>query len=131
MTIFKTIFRLLRRCLMALFIGYWLIFIFYTAEKFVTGGSSAAVDWYMPIDASPVRQGDGWVFTQWRWGTFPGRQFAILGITLALCLMEVRSRRVPRNSELLTPVPDKCRNRTSRCSAKSDVRLFVREPDIK
>jgi hypothetical protein len=97
MTIFKIIFRLLLRCLMGLFIGYWLIFIFYTAEKFVTGGSSALVGWYMHIDASPVHQGDGWFFTQWSWGTFLGRQFAILGVTLALCLMERWSRRVPRN----------------------------------
>ena len=66
----ENIFRLLRRCLLGVFIGYWLILIFYTAEKFVTGGSSVVVGWYMHIDASPVHQGDGWTFTQWRWGTF-------------------------------------------------------------
>ena len=82
---------------MGLFIGYWLIFIFYTAERFVTGGSSAVVGWYMHIDASPVRRVDGWVFAQWSWGKFLGRQLAILGITLALCLVERRSRRVARN----------------------------------
>lgn len=41
----KIIFQLLRRCLMGLFLAYWVIFILYTAEKFVTGGSSAVVGW--------------------------------------------------------------------------------------
>jgi hypothetical protein len=97
MTALKIIFRLLRRFLMALLIVYWLIFICYTTEKFVTGGSAAVVSWYMHIDTSPVHRGDGWFFTQWSWGKFLARQFAILGITLALCLVERRSRRVPVN----------------------------------
>jgi hypothetical protein len=78
MTAFKIIFRLLRRCLMGLFIVYWLIFICYTTEKFVTGGSAAVVGWDMHIGTSLVHRGDGWVFTQWSWGTFLARQFAIL-----------------------------------------------------
>jgi hypothetical protein len=39
----KIIFQLIRRCLMGLFVAYWVIFIFYTVEKFITGGSSAVV----------------------------------------------------------------------------------------
>jgi hypothetical protein len=39
MKAFKIIFQLLRRCLLGLFIAYWVVFVFYTAEKFVTGGS--------------------------------------------------------------------------------------------
>jgi len=88
MTALKAIFCLLRRCLMGLFIGYWLILICYTAEKFATGGSNAVVGWYMHIDASPEQ-----VFAQWSWAKFLGRQLALLGITSALFFVELRSKR--------------------------------------
>jgi hypothetical protein len=95
----KIIFRLLRRCLMGLFIAYWVIFIFYTVEKFVTGGSSAVVGWYRHTDSSVVQRGDGWFLTKWSWETFLIRQFAILAITLALYFVERRSKRMPRNQD--------------------------------
>ena len=95
----KIIFQLLRRCLMGLFIAYWVIFIFYTVEKFVTGGSSAVVGWYRHIDSSFVQRGDGWFLTKWSWETFLVRQLAILAITLALYFVERRSKRMPRNQD--------------------------------
>jgi membrane protein implicated in regulation of membrane protease activity len=85
--------------LMGLFITYVGIFIFYTAEEFVTGGSSAVVGWYMHIDSSLVRRGDGWFLTKWSWEKFLVQQFAILAVTLALYFAERRSKRVPRNQE--------------------------------
>jgi hypothetical protein len=76
---------------MGLFIAYWVIFIFYTVEKFVTGGSSSVVGWYRHIDSSIVQQGDGLFFAKWSWEKFLVRQFAILAITLALYFVERRS----------------------------------------
>jgi len=70
MKMFKIIFQLLRRCLLGLFIAYWVVFVFYTVEKFLTGGSSAVVGWYEHIDSSLVHQGDGWFLTKWSWGKF-------------------------------------------------------------
>jgi hypothetical protein len=93
----KIIFQLIRRCLIGLFVGYWLIFIFYTVEKFITGGSSAVVGWYRHIGSSVVQRGDGWFFTEWSWEKFLVQQFAILAITLALYFFEQRSRRMSRN----------------------------------
>ena len=93
MAAFKSTFRLLRRCLTGLLVGYWLVFFFYTAEKFVTGGSSAVVSWYKHVGISLTHQGDAWVLSPWSWGIFVSRQFALFGVTLALCLMEYRSKR--------------------------------------
>jgi hypothetical protein len=95
----KIIFQLLRQCLMGLFIAYWVIFIFYTVEKFVTGGSSAVVGWYRHVDSSVVPRGDGWFLTKWSWEKFLAKQFAILAITLALLFVERRSKRMPRNQD--------------------------------
>ena len=95
----RIIFQLLRRCLMGLFIAYWVIFIFYTVEKFVTGGSNAVVGWYRHIDSSVVQRGDGLFFTKWSWEKFLVRQFAILAITLALYFVERRSKRLARNQD--------------------------------
>ena len=67
MKTFKSILRLLRRCLMGLFIAYWVIFILYTVEEFVTGGSSAVVHWYKHIGSSIVQRGDGWFIPKWSW----------------------------------------------------------------
>jgi hypothetical protein len=89
----KIIFQLLRRCLMGLFIAYWVIFIFYTVETFVTGGSSAVVGWYRHIDSSLVQRGDGWFLTKWSWEKFLAKTFAILAITLALYFVERRRGR--------------------------------------
>jgi hypothetical protein len=83
---------------MGLFIAYWVIFIFYTAEEFVTGGSSAVVHLYKHIGSSPiVQRGDGWFIPKWSWEKFLAKQFAILAITLALYFVERRSKRMPQN----------------------------------
>jgi hypothetical protein len=100
MKTFKVVFQLSRRCLMGLFIAYWVIFIFYTVAKFVTGGSSAVVEWYKHIDSSPlVQRGEGWFLTKWSWEKFLAKRFAILAITLALYFVERRSRPMPRNED--------------------------------
>src|SRR5262249_46650379 len=93
----KVALRLLRRGLLALLIGYWLIFLLYTVERFVTGGSSAIAAWYMHISLRIVPRGDGWILEQWSWGKFLARQFVLFGITLVLCLVERQSRRAPSN----------------------------------
>jgi hypothetical protein len=95
----KIIFQLLRRCFMGLFVAYWAILIFYTLEKFVTGGSSAVVGWYMHIGSSLVHRGDGWFLTTWSWEKFLAKQFANLAITLALYFAGRRSKRMPRNQD--------------------------------
>ena len=95
----KIIFQLLRRCLMGLFITYWVIFIFYTVEEFVTGGSNAVVGRYRHIDSPVVQRGDGWFLRKWTWEKFLVRQFAIFAITLALYFVERRSKRMPRNQD--------------------------------
>jgi len=99
MKTFKIIFQLFRRCLMGLLIAYWVIFIFYTIEKFATGGSSAVVGWYQHIGSSIVQRCDGWFLTKWSWEKFLANQFAILAITLALYFVERRSKRMPRNQD--------------------------------
>jgi phosphotransferase system glucose/maltose/N-acetylglucosamine-specific IIC component len=93
----KIVLRLLRSCLLGLLIAYWVIFIFYTVEKSITGGSSAVVAWYKHIDSSVVQRGDGWFLTKWSWEKFLVRQFAILAITLALYFIARRSKRIQRN----------------------------------
>jgi hypothetical protein len=95
----KTFFQLLRRCLLGLLIAYWVIFIFYTAEKFVTGGSSAVVGWYKHIDSSLVHRGDGWFFAKWSWKKFLAGQFATIAITLALYFAGRQSKPMPRNQD--------------------------------
>jgi hypothetical protein len=95
----KIIFQLFRRCLMGLFIAYWVIFIFYTIEKFVTGGSNAVVGWYRHTNSSVVQRGDGWLLSKWSWEKFLAQQFAILAITLALYFVERRSKRMPQNQD--------------------------------
>ena len=100
----KTIIRLLRRSLLAILFGYWLIFRCYTAERFVTGGSSAVVGWYKHISASPNALRDGWHFVPWSWGRFLAAQLAIFGATLALCLVERSQGR--RGIRTIDPVPD-------------------------
>lgn len=76
MLTFKIIFQLLRRGLMGIFIAYCVIFIFYTVEKFATGGSSAVVEWYKHIDSSPlVQRGEGWFLPKWSWEKFLAKQF--------------------------------------------------------
>lgn len=76
----KIIFQLLRRCLMGLFVAYGVIFIFYTVEKFVTGGSSAVVVVYAyRLIACPARR---WVvLDDMELGKFLAKQFANLAIT--------------------------------------------------
>ena len=93
----KIIFQLLRRFLLGLLIAYWVVFVFYTAEKFLTGGSSAVVGWYEHIDSSLVHRGDGWFLTKWSWGKFLAGQFATLAITLALYFAGRQSKGMPRN----------------------------------
>src|ERR1700735_538186 len=102
MKTFKIIFQVLRRCLTGLLIAYWMIFIFYTFGKFVTGGSSAVVGWYRHIDSWSVQRGDGWLVTNWSRETFLARQFAILTVTLALYFVERRSRRMLRKQKYQT-----------------------------
>jgi len=94
----KVALRLLRRGLLALLIGYWLISLLYTVENFVTGCSGAVVAWYMHISLRMVLRGDGSIILeQWSWGQFLARQFVLFGITLVLCLVERQSRRAPSN----------------------------------
>ena len=95
----KIFFRLLRRCLIGLLIAYWVIFTFYTGEKFVAGGSGAVVGWYRHIDSSVVHRGDGWRLSKWSWETFLVIQLAILAVTLTLYFVERRSKRMPRNHD--------------------------------
>ena len=90
MNILKMILRLLRRCLMWIFVAYWVIFIFYSFEELITGGSSAVVEWYKHIGSSLVHRGDGWFLTPWSWGEFLAQQVAILAITLGLYFFERR-----------------------------------------
>ena len=63
---------LIRHCLMGLFVAYWVIFIFYTVEKFITGGSSAVVGWYRHIDSSVLQRGDGCFFEEMELGDILG-----------------------------------------------------------
>jgi hypothetical protein len=99
MKAFKIILQLLRRSLMGLFMAYWVIFIFYTVVKFVTGGSSAVAGWYRHTNSSVVQRGDGWFLSKWSWEKFLAQQFAILAITLTLYFVERRSKRMPQNQD--------------------------------
>ncbi len=95
----KIIIQVLRRSLLGLLIAYWVIFICYTVEKFITGGSSSVVGWYGHIDASVLHRGDEWYLAKWSWETFLVKQLAILAITLSLHLFEQRSKRMPGNQD--------------------------------
>ena len=95
----KNFFQLLRRCFLGLLIAYWVIFIFYTAEKFVTGGSSAVIGWYQHIDSSPVHRGDGWIFAKWSWEKFLAGQVVTLAITVALYFAGRQPKRMLRKED--------------------------------
>jgi hypothetical protein len=96
----KMFFEMLRRVLLGLFIVYWVVSIFYTAEKFFTGGSSAVVGWYKHIDSSLVARGEGWFLTKWSWKRFLAGQFANLAITMALHFAGRQSKRMPQKGRL-------------------------------
>ena len=84
------IIRLVRRRLIWILTAYWVTFAFYTAEKFLTGGSVSVVSWYEHIASSFVRRGDAWFLTPWSWNKFLAQQATILAVTLALYFFEWR-----------------------------------------
>jgi hypothetical protein len=74
----KEVPRLLRRTLIAVLCGYWLIFLAYTIKNVIQGGPAAVVGWYKHIS---VQSG---LLVRWNWRAFIATQLAILGITLIL-----------------------------------------------
>jgi hypothetical protein len=86
MSLFKSIFRLVRRGLIWLLIAYWVIFFGYTIKNFAVGGPAAVVIWYRHISHVSGKP------FQWSWSGFLARQFAIFAITLALWFV---GRRTP------------------------------------
>jgi hypothetical protein len=95
LNILLNIFRFIVRCLFALLVSYWAIFVIYTIKKLFSGGPNAVVSWYEHIDTRIIRTeptaGAFVVWIQpWDWRLFLVRQVVILILTIGVSVLVLR-----------------------------------------
>jgi len=99
----KIIFSWIRSVVLALFITYWLILIFFVVEKFVSGGPTEVMRGLEHIELRPIARGDGFYFPTWSWTRFAAQNITILIITLTLSYFERRSRQKRKSHQIQAP----------------------------